>query len=174
MIPRVLCSFSFAVTIAAILVVRHVRQEFQFIVVSGGSMAPTLRHGDLVVGRRRFVAVSRGDVVVFAVRPSDYGENRITVTSGRRVKRVVAVAGDHAPTSLPEALRQRHDGIVPAGHMSLAGDARVSEGSTEFGYIDVQRVESVVIRRLWKRGPQAMTNGPGRLVNRAALASVQL
>lgn len=69
----------------------------------------------------------------------------------RRVKRLVAVAGDRAPAFLPEALRAQHDGVVPVGHIAVAGDNPHSQGSAQFGYVNVDRVESVVIARL-KRG----------------------
>ena len=138
-------------------------------------MSPTFRDGDLVVGRRRVPAVSRGDAVVFTIYPSDYRNdvrrasdvppNRIVLPGGtqgdeewlsKRLKRVVAVAGDPAPATLPPALQGRHDGLVPAGHIAVAGDNPKSEGSAQFGYVQIERVESVVVRRLrkaWTREP---------------------
>lgn len=150
---------------SVVAAVRLLRREFQFVVVRGESMAPSLRHGDLVLGRRRIRTVSTGDVVVFPVFPDDYEDGLFRGPPLRRVKRVVAVAGDPAPASLPASLRRLCDGAVPDGHVALAGDALVSEGSAQFGYIGVERIESTVIRRL--RG----SNASHRLDTRAAHAS---
>ena len=141
--------------------VRHLRREFQFVVVNGDSMNPTFQHGDLVVARRRVPSVSRGDAVVFTVNRSDYEDQRSSV-AGRRLKRIVAVGGDRAPELLPEALRRRHGGSVPRGHIALAGDAPVSEGSAQFGYINVARIESVVIGRVRRRRPQTVSHDQAR------------
>lgn len=146
---RIIVRISLMVATSA-LVLQRLRSVFQFVVVNGESMCPTLRHGDLVVGRRDARSVSRGVIVVFTVRPDDY-EDRSPAPPNRRVKRIVATAGDRAPATLPERLRSLHNGFVPAGHIALAGDAPVSEGSAEFGYINVGRVESVVVKRL-RRG----------------------
>jgi signal peptidase I len=127
------------------------RRHFQFVVVRGESMAPTLSHGDLILGRRRFPKVSRGDIVVFSVYPGDYFSEMTLGSLQRRVKRVVATSGEPAPPSLPASLRCLHDGNVPDRHVALAGDASVSEGSAQFGYIGVDRIESVVVGRI-RRG----------------------
>lgn len=148
----------------------QLRRRFQFAVVNGESMNPTFRHGDLVVGRRDVAILIAGDAIVFTIHPSDYRQTvgpeetddapkRIVLPRdglgrtwlGKRLKRVIAVAGDPAPLGLPETLRRRHGGLVPAGHVAVAGDNPLSEGSAQFGYVDVRRVESVVIRRLQRR-----------------------
>lgn len=144
-----------AATAAAVAARCLLNREFQFVVVHGASMRPTLNHGDLVVGRRTFTTVSRGDVVVFRVVPDDYQSDVSLGALRRRVKRVAAVAGDPAPTSLPSRLRRLHNGLVPEGHVALVGDALVSEGSGQFGYIPIGRIESVLVRRL-RRGPRVV------------------
>jgi signal peptidase I len=131
------------------------RSQLQFALVVGESMSPTFNHGDVVIGRRRIAVVSRGDAVIFRVEPSDYGDRgsageQYSAWLTRRVKRTVAVPGDRAPTSLPEVLRQQHGGRVPVGHIAVAGDNPHSEGSAQFGYVGVERVESVVLGRLRK------------------------
>jgi signal peptidase I len=139
----------FSVVSLAVLLA-SVRRRFQFVVVTGGSMRPTFHHGDLLVGRRNVTTLSRGDAVVFRVYPSDYPNLRDPRSAwlSRRVKRVVATSGDRAPAALPPTLRQRHDGVVPPGYFAVAGDNPNSEGSAEFGYVAVDRVDSVVVRRL--------------------------
>lgn len=119
-------------------------------------MSPTFHHGDLVIGRRDFPAVSAGEAVIFRVEPTDYGDDAAAAVQssawlGRRVKRVIAVAGDFAPTSLPQGFQRQAGGRVPAGHVAVAGDNPHSEGSAQFGYVGIERVESVVLGRL-RRG----------------------
>jgi signal peptidase I len=155
MTARVIESSLFA-TVAVALIVIRVRRAFQFVVVTGESMQPTFGPGDLVVGRRREGSLARGDVVVFPVYSDDYYD-RIPSEGSRRVKRITAVAGDCAPANLPERLRRLHNGLVPYGHVALAGDAAVSEGSSEFGYINIERIESVIVRRL-RRGKPNVEN----------------
>jgi signal peptidase I len=129
------------------LTVNRLRRTFQFVVVNGESMRPTFRDGDLVVGRRHVPSVSPGDVIVFTVDSDDFDQETFPAHR-RRVKRIVAAAGDLAPEALPERLTSRHNGFVPVGHVAVAGDAPASQGSAEFGYIQLERVESVIIKRL--------------------------
>jgi signal peptidase I len=137
---------------------RCVRGQLQFALVVGESMSPTFHHGDLVIGRRRVVSVTRGDAIIFSVEPSDHGDSGDGLPADeqgsarlrRRLKRIVAIEGDQAPSSLPQILRQRHHGRVPPGHVAVAGDNPHSEGSAQLGYVEVEQVESVVIGRLRK------------------------
>jgi signal peptidase I len=138
-----------------VVAMRCVRSQFQFARVVGESMSPTFHHGDLVIGRRHIPGVSRGDAVIFRVESSDFGDDGSAVWQGstwlsRRVKRIVAVAGDRPPASLPQGFQRQAGGRVPAGHVAVAGDNPHSEGSAQFGYVGVERVESVVIGRLRK------------------------
>jgi signal peptidase I len=104
-------------------------------VVDGPSMAPTLRDRDRVlVLRTRPPNVHRGDVVVVAQR----------TRSGSRwiVKRVAALPGDPAPAGLPGPR-------VPPGMLVLLGDnPQWSVDSRDFGYVPVERVFGVAVRRL--------------------------
>lgn len=154
-----------AVAVAA----RRLRRRFQFVVVTGESMNPAFHHGDLVIGRRQPLAVSKGDAIVFAVDPGHYVHDSNSVSFGdrperlllavgrnqvwlpRRLKRIIAVGGDPAPASLPMALTEQHGGVVPRDHIAVAGDNPNSEGSAQFGYVELAHVESVVIGRL-RRG----------------------
>lgn len=149
--------------VGGILAVMCARREFQFAVVTGESMSPTFHHGDLIIGRRHTGALARGDVVVFTIDRSDFEElgRRASWDAeaeptglNRRVKRIVAIAGERAPASLPRVLRERHGGRVPLRHIAVAGDSPNSQGSAQLGFIDVDRVESVVISRLRRRSYQ--------------------
>lgn len=134
---------------------RCLRSRFQFARVVGGSMSPTFHHGDLVIGRRGVAAASRGAAVIFRIESGDYGEDasaggQSSAWLNRRVKRIVAVAGDRAPAEVPQGFQQQGGGRVPAGHVAVAGDNPHSEGSAQFGYVRLERIESVVIGRLRK------------------------
>jgi signal peptidase I len=66
-------------------------------VVPSGSMRPTIREGDHLLGSKfyyHFWAPRRGDVVVF--RPPDAALRLGSADARRFVKRVIAVAGDEA------------------------------------------------------------------------------
>lgn len=143
------------------LAFRHIRRRFQFVVVIGRSMSPTFNHGDLVIGRRHITTVSRGDVIVFRIYPGDYEDGRDPGSAwlSRRVKRVVATQGHDAPGPLRYKLTQGHNGLVPPGHVAVAGDNPHSESSADFGYVEIERVESVVVRRLGRRTLSVPTVG---------------
>lgn len=145
--------------VSLVSVLAGLRRRYQFVVVTGGSMAPTFQHGDLVVGRRKVSAISKGDAVVFRVYPTDYDNLEHPETwLSRRVKRVVATSGDRAPITLPPTLRREHHGLVPIGHFAVAGDNPNSEGSAQFGYVAIDRIESVVVRRLRRSARLASTS----------------
>ena len=132
-------------------------------------MSPAFGHGDLVVGRRGVVPIERGTAVVFSVdrqayeavldptAPPDrpgrvvYGRGEDPTALTRRLKRVIAVGGCPAPTVLPRHLREKYGGLVPPGHIAVAGDNPNSEGSAQFGYVALERVESVILGRLRRR-----------------------
>lgn len=97
-------------------------------VVSGPSMAPTLRDGDRVLVRRtRPSALRRGDVVL------------VELPAGWIVKRIAALPGDPAPAG----------DRVPPGHVLLLGDNPLwSVDSRDFGYVPTAHVFGVAIRRL--------------------------
>jgi hypothetical protein len=38
--------------------------------------------------------------------------------------------------------------VVPEGHVALAGDGERSASSAQFGYVSLERIESLVMRRL--------------------------
>jgi signal peptidase I len=135
---------------AASIAIAMARLRYTQVEVVGGSMAPTLRPGDLVLVRR--VAghrVRTGDLIVIE-RPDDAG--RWTTSPGRRtrgrrwlVKRVVAVPGEPVPTALTQAVP---DDRVPNGCLLVLGDVAHSLDSRQLGYLPLERVLGVVRRRL--------------------------
>jgi signal peptidase I len=116
--------------------------------IVSGSMTPTVERGDWIVVRAGHDGIRRGDIVLFSFPLG---------TSGRAIKRVVALAGDHV-TILPRAVVvNRHriaiDGaptayaagprsqIVPAGDVFLLGDnSKVSIDSRSFGPVPAREV----------------------------------
>lgn len=134
---------------AGALVVTVLRREYQVARVRGASMTPTLRDGEVVLGRRRFSSVLRGSVVVFEPRDETGRHERPGDGFTRRIKRVVAIAGDSAPPWLTEG--GNLEAVVPEGHVALDGDSQRSSSSAQFGYVPVTDIESVVVRRLATR-----------------------
>ncbi|MEV6299144.1 signal peptidase I [Actinoplanes sp. NPDC051861] len=135
-----------AVSIAVVVT----RLRYTQVEVVGGSMAPTLRPGDLVLVRR--VAgrrVRTGDLVVIE-RPDDAGG--WSTPPGRRargrrwlVKRVVATPGERVPDGLMSAVP---DGPVPPGSLLVLGDVTHSLDSRQLGYLPLDRVLGVVRRKM--------------------------
>lgn len=136
-------------------------------VVPSGSMKPTIREGDHLLGTKfhyRFWAPRRGEVVVF--RPPDKVRELGFESAPRYVKRVIAVAGDEveiqdgvvrvngvvlkepyvaeAPTySFP---RTR----VPAGSVFVLGDNRnESLDSHRWGFLPEQDLIAHVFACYW-------------------------
>ena len=128
--------------------------------VTSGSMAPTIDRGDWIVVKAlgRDARIARGEIVMFRFPLG---------TSGRALKRVVAVAGDHvvigahsvtvdgrripvagAPSDYASGPRAE---TVPAGDVFVLGDhAAVSIDSRSFGAIPTSEI---VARRLLTIGP---------------------
>ena len=120
--------------------------------ITSGSMAPTIDRGDWIVvknlDRGDRDSIARGDIVMFRFPLG---------TSGRAIKRVVAVAGDHvvigshrvsvngrsiavggAPSAYAGGARAE---TVPAGDVFLLGDhAAVSIDSRSFGPIPTSEI----------------------------------
>jgi signal peptidase I len=118
------------------------RRTMVLVTVRGGSMRPTYEDGDVLVGLR-WIPPRRGRVVVFTppvgADPSD---------PPYRVKRVVAVAGDPAPTWVPGVGAGT---VVPAGKLAVRGDAPGSEDSRQYGLVPASSLRATVIGRLRTR-----------------------
>ncbi|MEV8634543.1 S26 family signal peptidase [Streptosporangium sp. NPDC051023] len=128
--------------VAGASVLTVLRRRFLAVTVSGLSMEPTLRHGDLVVVRRAGIgAVRAGRLAVIAAPP---GTGRDLM-----VKRVLAVPGDPVPRDEIPALARTRDLVVPAGRLVVIGDnLPLSLDSRGFGYVHAQQLLGVVVRHL--------------------------
>jgi signal peptidase I len=129
--------------------------------IASGSMAPTLRAGDVVLVDRRAgdpADLGRGDLVTF--RSPETGEEML--------KRVVALPGDTVatidavlhvngePVDEPYVDFSEWDGMftarvtVPADSVYVLGDDRlVSVDSRDFGPVPARAVDGRVLLRLW-------------------------
>ncbi|MFF5209763.1 S26 family signal peptidase [Streptosporangium sp. NPDC000396] len=124
-------------------------RRFVVATVSGPSMESAYSDGDQVLARpvapRRIRA---GQVVV--VLPEYEGVPRRR-RQGRQllIKRVAAVPGDPVPGGLGPALAEAAGSPVPDGRLVLLGDnPEHSVDSRQEGFVDIDRVRGVVIRRL--------------------------
>lgn len=112
-----------------------IRNRLRLITVVGRSMAPTLQAGDRVLVRvtRRPAA---GDVIVFRIPTAGLGLDWM-------IKRVTAVAGHQVPPEIsgPQT-------VVPVGNLVVRGDNPESQDSRHFGFVPVDTVLGVVVKRL--------------------------
>ena len=129
--------------------------------VTGDSMAPTLRAGDVVLIDKMDRRPARGDLVTFT--PPGEG--------GLSVKRVVGVAGD--VVAIRDALLYVDDQLVPESYVDhesidalyfgpvtvqqdtvlVLGDRRaVSVDSRDYGPVPLADVEGRVVTILWEAG----------------------
>jgi signal peptidase I len=129
-------------------------RHYIVVTVQGASMAPTYRHGERVVVRRRPGRQVTTDQVALVdlpetIRPIPPGVSAEDSLRNRRViKRIAAVAGDPRPPSI-----EADDPVVPAGHIVLLGDNPLASGdSRQFGYVPVEAVVGVVLRPLGSPG----------------------
>jgi signal peptidase I len=151
-----------AVALALTLVL--LRRRYVVVTVTGPSMVPVLRNGDVVLVRRAPLAAVRGqDLVVLAQPPPWRGidswrdgtalpETGSWGPGGRRtpawiIKRAVATAGDPVPEAFSASVAQLGP-VVPDGCVLVLGDNRAhSVDSRLFGYVTEADLLGVVIRR---------------------------
>ena len=147
------------------------RRRFVVIRVAGTSMVPTYQPGDRVLLRRGGrAALRRGQVVVFRRLPpvgrgspdgmrspdgvgSPDGTGRSGRPAGLRdsdwlIKRIAAMPGDTVPDQVAAGVRAGPGDLVPAGRLVVLGDGPISADSRHWGYLPVNNVLGVVIRRL--------------------------
>jgi signal peptidase I len=115
------------------------RRRFTIITVRGSSMTPTYADGERLLVRRT-AEYGRGDVMVFAMPPSQQVDGMKWL-----LKRVTAVAGEAAPADVRPVTGA---GNVPAGCVVVHGDGLASLDSRQLGYIPVATGLGIVIRRL--------------------------
>lgn len=108
--------------------------------VTGHSMAPSHRDGDLLLGVR-WARLRAGRVVVFRSPPG------VGNLGGPpyRVKRLTATAGQPTPDGLPG---HRVGAPVPPGFLVVRGDDPRAEDSRHYGYLPSRQVIAVVVLRL--------------------------
>jgi signal peptidase I len=123
--------------------IRWTRRNVRVVRVTGASMLPAYRPGDLLVVRRvPLRSIHAGDVVVL-----DTSEHHKPHASAARwiIKRVAGIPGDVvSPVILPDG----HDAIVPPGQLILLGDNPAqSVDSRQQGYFSASRTIGRVISR---------------------------
>ncbi|MFD8385323.1 S26 family signal peptidase [Streptomyces sp. NPDC059679] len=124
------------------------------VTVRGGSMTPTLRHGDVLLVLRRRHRARSGRIVVVQRPDRHTGWNGPADPSGAAgwyVKRVVAAAGD----PVPSWVAGDRPGRVPPGMLVLRGDHPRSEDSKQWGMCPADRMYGVVLLRLRTGDEQA-------------------
>jgi len=115
----------------------QLRRRYLVITVVGHSMRPTLRHGQKLLARRwrpggaSYDRLRRSEIIVF-VPPAAVGFKRNLTY---RVKRVVAIAGDPAPSWLPVLPGIPVLERVPPGTVVVRGDNPRSEDSRNYGWV---------------------------------------
>jgi len=134
--------------------------------VSGESMFPTLRGGDVVLVERMGPALGRDDI-----RRGDIVEFTSPEDGKRTIKRVMGVAGDSVairdsvfelegvPVEEPYVDHESIDAlytprvVVPDGHVYLLGDRRANSiDSRVYGPVPLSAVDGTVVMRLWAPG----------------------
>lgn len=155
------------VALALAFVVVRLRGRFVVVDVEGNSMEPILSFDDrLMVRRVRPAALRVGDIVVFE-RPYRNGEGDPWAwrpvkpdLSDRYwlVKRLAALPGDPAPPEVPGA-----GATVPPATVAVLGDNRdASIDSRSFGFVPLERVLGVAVRRFAEDGPITAENRASR------------
>ncbi|WP_433371892.1 S26 family signal peptidase [Streptosporangium sp. CA-115845] len=143
-----------AVAVTAVAGLVAARRRYLIVTVNGASMHPTFLDGDRVLVRTGGARTPRrGDVVVLWTPPSEAGWDAPPPSAGpvrnsRSIKRVVAVPGDPLPRAAEEACGRPAGTPVPTGRLVVFGDARHSYDSRSWGFLPVERLVGVVVRRL--------------------------
>ena len=136
-------------------------------VVPSGSMKPTIREGDHLLGAKFHYHLwepRRGEVVVF--RPPDEARRLGRIDASRYVKRVIAIAGDEVEVRegavfvngepLAEPYVAEPPGysfprsVVPESHVFVLGDNRnESLDSHRWGFLPQDALIAHVFARYW-------------------------
>ncbi|MFI0451629.1 signal peptidase I [Actinomadura sp. 6N118] len=146
--------------VAVLAALTLARRRFVVVRVVGTSMEPAYQPGDRVLVRRRSgERAGRGQVVVLQTalpggvwRTTPLPEPEAAMWF---LKRVVALSGDPVPAAVAERVGAAPGTVVPAGHLVVLGDGPVSEDSRVWGYVPVDRILGVVVRKLSQAGDRA-------------------
>jgi signal peptidase I len=133
------------------------RRRYFTVSVKGRSMHPTLDAGERLLARRAPVSRLRtGDIVVveqpeFSETPQWQWPAPVPGLNGRRwmIKRLAGLPGDPVPAQVAERVLARPGDVVPPGCAVVLGDnVDESTDSREMGYVPIDRVLGVALRRL--------------------------
>ncbi|MEU2629945.1 S26 family signal peptidase [Kitasatospora sp. NPDC007106] len=158
-----------ALLITATACLAAVRRRL-LITVEGVSMQPTLRAGDVLIGRRAKLRALRVDALVIVERPDPSGHWPDPGAGRPRrwmVKRVAALPGDPMPAAVTACSA---GSVVPPGTVVVLGDNRAASiDSRTLGPVPADRVLGVALRR-HRPGPAArpLTPPAGDADGRAA------
>ncbi|MFE9203518.1 S26 family signal peptidase [Micromonospora sp. NPDC007230] len=125
-----------------------IRRRLIITEVSGPSMSPSYQDGDRLLALRRLARspLAPGQVVVFR-NPRPVGVPGSS-SGPWLIKRVVAVAGDRVPRTVPAT----GVALVPPGHVVVLGDnPDQSLDSRHLGFIPTGNVVATVLRRFGGR-----------------------
>jgi len=142
------------------------RRRFVVVDVEGNSMEPTIGFDDrLVVRRVRPGALRVGDIVVFE-RPyrdapdEPWAWRPVAPERYWLIKRLAALPGDPAPSEVLGA-GAGAGATVPRAAVAVLGDNRdASIDSRQFGYVPLERVLGVAVRRYGRDGPVVVEERP--------------
>lgn len=123
------------------------RRRFLIIDVTGDSMAPSLVHGDRLLVRRTRRFPVGSIVVAHHQQGGPRGASADSAATTWLVKRVAALPGDPVPESVAPAVGG-HSRQVPDGMTVLLGENPQSVDSRLWGFVPLNDIEGVVIKRL--------------------------
>jgi len=123
----------------------HTRRRYVGVTVVGHSMMPTLHHGQKLLARRWRASrapLQRSQIIVFIppVMPGQPFESDLAY----RIKRVVAIAGDPAPSWLPALPGDAPLVRVPPAMVVVLGDNPRSEDSRRYGCVPEASVIAMI------------------------------
>ncbi|WP_052391284.1 S26 family signal peptidase [Streptomyces sp. NRRL B-24484] len=148
-----------ALLVAAAACLVAVRRRL-LITVEGVSMQPTLRAGDVLIGRRAGLRALRAGALVIVERPDPSGGWPAPGTGRPRrwmVKRVAALPGDPMPAAVAACAA---GAVVPPGTVVVLGDNRAASiDSRTLGPVPADRLLGLVLRR-HRPGPAARPLAP--------------
>lgn len=151
--------FFVAAIVACIIVFRFV---IGFSVVSGASMDPTLKDGDLVVYYRMAGNYEEGDIVSMRVPSGDFYIKRVMATGGSTLDIYdgkVFVDGSPASDEHANGATEEETGAViypykvRDGNVFVLGDNRaVSKDSRMFGEVNLRQIKGRIMLRINRDG----------------------